>query len=222
VKETVREFEEYIEEYHTAVETEANGDSAMETVFRATEQLSIAEDNNQHQTEKKSSQSRCDEDDVDDDDFEDDEEETQYSAAEVTVVSLSVTLMRLTLDCNKAVLGAVSTASDSIVTALTREDLTAEEYAALQLLEVRCQVWVGALARWTDILQNRTVDLGAELYPPLEDHAAIAAMYNAQLDSVNQTVDLLLAVEFAPHLSAEVVAAIEVLRESIPLPMVVE
>lgn len=218
VKETVREFEEYIEEYREAAEAEtvaSEGDSATETVFRAAQQLSLSE-----KTGKSEEEDGDDEDKFGDDD-DDDDEDTQYSSAEVAVVVSSVALMRLTLDCTKAVLGAVSTASDSIVTALADEGLCAEESSALQLLEGRSQVWVGALARCCDTLQSRTVDLGAELYPPLEDQVVIATMYNALLESVQQTLDLLLAVEFAPHLTTEVVVAVENLRLSIPSPRVV-
>jgi actin-related protein len=98
-------------------------------------------------------------DDEEDDDYEDeDNEEVEYSPEEVSLVEKCVLLFNEVINFLKTTMKIITDTSDALPHTTEEEQTQVKE----------CQQWIAQVERSSQELENQVVDLGAELYPPID------------------------------------------------------
>lgn len=228
VKETLAEFDQYIAEYRETAITAAAagtviGSESTATVTAALEGLSLsttttaaadsstcaAKQKEQHQQKEEVDD---EDDDEDSDSFNEEDEEQPYTAADVLVVERCLAVIRAGFNCLKTTLAAVTTVSDSIAGDVTaaRDPI---ELLALTELERHCEVWVGSLTRQANAIQDSCIDVGSELYPPLDtSDGSIDAQLDTLRNHILSALDLLSKDLFSGHLGADLAASVQAIK----------
>lgn len=106
------------------------------------------------------------------------DEERDYSEEEVGVVDQCVLLMRQTQKLLKLLLNTATSLGDSVASMVEKP----ERDAAYRLL-ARCSLTAY-------VLEGAIIDLGAELYPPLQD-TQVRKAFQGLLDSLHKALRLL-------------------------------
>lgn len=208
VKETLKEFDEYVTQHHKSIEESMN-------------QLSLKGDDEN------------DEDDEDDED-EDDEEDIPYSEKEVVVVESSMNLVRQCLEAMKTALHTVTIVSDTIYAYPTGHStgsidtpppairpsaaganptppLEAPELPDVIPITDRCDAWVESAVGYTQEIEDLVLDLGSELYPPFQDciNTTIQGNSVALQNIAGKLVHLLEEEPFCRYNSAENISGLQ-------------
>jgi actin-related protein len=99
------------------------------------------------------------EDKEEDDPYEDeDNEEVEYSPEEVSLVEKCVLLFSEVINFLKTTMKIITDTADAL------PHTTEEEQAQVK----ECQQWIAQVEKSSQELENQVVDLGAELYPPID------------------------------------------------------
>lgn len=149
VKETVKEFSEYIDksraQLSSKADTAADAADDDEEVSEGVEKLHLKADD----------QDDNDEDDDFDEDYANDMEEVLYDELELCLVGNALTIMNLGLEVLKETLNITTSVADRVA-ALHDNDLSGESGR-----------WVCKMESYGQSIEGAVIDLGAELYPPL-------------------------------------------------------
>jgi hypothetical protein len=97
--------------------------------------------------------------DDDDDDDDEDDDNREYTEAEANTVSQCVRLMTTGQDLLKIALQCMTTVGDRLLAGEEDQSSDAKD---------QCYRWISQLTQCGQLLENDCIDLGAELYPPVE------------------------------------------------------